>query len=421
MKIAVIAVGSRGDVQPFIALALGLKKAGHEVTVGTNLVFRDLVSSYGLDFTRVRPDSPKDFLEGRVGRLFASGSPVLSFLAGYWFFKAFGPMLGDILDDCLDACRGRDMVVNSLVSPGYQAALLLDMPCVMAGLWPASHTRDYPHPIVTFSFGGWFNRMTYTVTEGLMWTIFKRYTDKWTKKHGSRRLSLKKGVFSDIRKKGYPWIFGFSNEVLPKPSDWADNLHVTGYWYLGEPDGWEPPLELEEFIKSGSPPVYMGFGSMVCLEKEKLVEAFVEALEITGRRGVLFSGWSGLGEKPLPDNIYRTGPVPHIWLFPKMAAVIHHGGSQTTAASMQAGIPQLIIPFLADQFSWGRYVQKTRIGPEPIPKSRLNGRNLAEAVRTMLTDEEMRRNTKEMAERLSLENGVKKAVSIIEQFASVIT
>jgi sterol 3beta-glucosyltransferase len=185
----------------------------------------------------------------------------------------------------------------------------------------------------------------------------------------------------------YPVLYGYSPAVLPKPEDWDDSLHVTGYWFLDSPSDWQPPAALVDFLKAGPPPVYAGFGSMAGSDPDALSAMVVEALARVKQRGILASGWGGLAHANLPDHVIAVESVPHDWLFPQMAAVVHHGGAGTTATGLRVGVPSIVVPFLADQFFWGQRVAQLGVGSNPIPRQQLTVQRLAAAIDGVVNDQ----------------------------------
>jgi UDP:flavonoid glycosyltransferase YjiC (YdhE family) len=203
--------------------------------------------------------------------------------------------------------------------------------------------------------------------------------------------------------------------VLPKPPDWWDNLHVTGYWILEDDPAYEPEMALVEFLRIEPKPVYIGFGSMVDHEKEETTSLILEALEISGSRAVLLGGWSELGAAELPETVISIDYVPHEWLFPRVAAVIHHGGAGTTAAGLRAGAPSVIVPFFADQFFWGWRVEDLGVGPGAVRREDLTAEKLAAAITQAVEDRSIRNNAVELGRLLRAEDGVANAVQAIEE------
>jgi len=212
-----------------------------------------------------------------------------------------------------------------------------------------------------------------------------------------------------------PIIYGYSKHVLPKPLDWGEHLHVTGYWFVDDPI-WSPPQDLIHFLEDGPPPIYIGFGSMVDAEAKKNTEIVLEALQITGHRSILHGGWSDLGATQLPDEVYKVADIPHGWLFPRMAGIVHHGGAGTTAAALRAGVPSVIVPYFADQPFWAQHVQHLGASPKPIPRKKLTTANLARAIQEAIQDDSMQREADIIGEKIRSENGVEQAVELIESY-----
>jgi UDP:flavonoid glycosyltransferase YjiC (YdhE family) len=212
-----------------------------------------------------------------------------------------------------------------------------------------------------------------------------------------------------------PILYGFSPSVIAPPPDWRGNVHVTGYWYLEAAPDWTPSPALIDFLNSGPPPVYIGFGSMSNRNPEEMAGLVIEALKRSKQRGILLSGWSGLRSSDLPDSMLMLDSVPHSWLFEHVAAVVHHGGAGTTAAGLRAGAPSVIIPFFGDQPFWGRRVAQLGVGPEPIPRKRLTVDRLTHAIQRAVTDKHMCSNAARLGARIRGEDGVARAVEIIQQ------
>jgi sterol 3beta-glucosyltransferase len=203
---------------------------------------------------------------------------------------------------------------------------------------------------------------------------------------------------------------------MPGPSDWPDNVHITGYWFLD--DNSKPSQELVDFLDKGEPPVYIGFGSMSGRKPEKVSATVVEALEKAGVRGIIATGWGGLEADDLPDSILKIDQAPHEWLFPKVSAVVHHGGAGTTAAGLRAGRPTIICPFFGDQPFWGQRMVKLGVGSKPIPQRRLTADKLAAAIREVISNPDIRKAAATLGDTIRSENGVVKAVEIVEGLVS---
>jgi UDP:flavonoid glycosyltransferase YjiC (YdhE family) len=209
---------------------------------------------------------------------------------------------------------------------------------------------------------------------------------------------------------------GYSALVMPPPPDWGVRHHVTGYWFLNTDSDWKPPAGLIDFLANGRPPICIGFGSMHNRDAAHVTEVVVRALDKCGQRGILLTGWEGLATVPRSDRLYSVAEVPHAWLFPQTTGVVHHGGAGATAAGLRAGVPSLLVPFMADQPFWGRRVHALGVGPNPIPRKKLSVEKLAEGIRLMITDEAMRRRAADLGARIRAEDGVGRAAELLEQY-----
>jgi len=224
------------------------------------------------------------------------------------------------------------------------------------------------------------------------------------------------GPWPEMLRTRMPVVYGYSEQVLPKPRDWPDFIHVTGYWFLHE-HGWTPPRDLLDFLADGSPPVYIGFGSMVDRDPERITEIALNALRYSGQRAIFLRGWGDLQQADLPPNVFMIDNAPHEWLFPRMAAVVHHGGAGTTAAAIRAGVPSIVVPFFGDQPFWGDRVALLGVGTAPLARKTLTGAQLAGAIDRAISDNNIRANAAALGERIRVEDGVARAVEIIEAYA----
>ena len=218
---------------------------------------------------------------------------------------------------------------------------------------------------------------------------------------------------TQLRGKPVPILYGYSEAVVPRPADWDETSIVTGYWFLDAPANWQPDPALVKFLQAGPPPVYIGFGSMFMNGGARKTDIVLKALKLAGQRGVLATGWGGLIADNAPEGIFVLDAVPHDWLFPQMAAIVHHGGAGTTGASLRVGKPTVICPFVGDQPFWGRRVAALGVGPAPIPQSRLTAERLADAIKQAVTDTDMRRNAATLGEAIRAEDGIGRAVEYI--------
>ena len=413
MKIAIVASGTRGDVQPYIALGKGLRTQGHQVQVLTSDDFEGLVSGAGLTFSSTG-SSLEAMLQSEDWRKAMEGGNFLKILAR--MTAEMKRRAHESVSKLPTLLEGSELIVTGMAGLGgtYSIAENLNIPVIQAYVFPITPTSRFAGPLTPkLPIGGVANRLSFIAVQQMLWQS-TRIADVITRKELGMPRGSWFGPYAALKRKRVPLVYGYSNAVLPRPDDWDALTHVTGYWFL-EPDaGWTPPADLMAFLEAGAPPVYIGFGSMGNRNPEETTQIALKALALSGQRGVLASGWGGLSQSKLPETVHMLSSVPHSWLFPRMAAVVHHGGAGTTAAGLQAGIPSIIVPFFGDQPFWGARVAALGVGPTPIPKKRLSAERLAEAITQAVRDAEMRQRAATLGERIRAEDGVAKAVAIIE-------
>lgn len=415
MKITIAAIGSRGDIQPYIALGAGLQKAGCAVSLSAPAIFHELITGYGLRHLPVSVN-PQQIMEHPSMQAAArSGNP---FLLMRSMFREGLPLIRRYLEEVYGNCQDCDAVILTQIPFGaYDAAEKRNVPILQAGLGPLFPTVSFP--MIGMNFPnlriGFINRLTYALLDQGFWQFFRPFQNTWRKeKLGLPPLPLD-GPANTIRRRA-PTILGFSPSVVPAPVDWPKTVLATGYWFLDEPPRWKPPDGLKAFLAAGAAPVYIGFGSMPDAEARKTTRLVLDALRLSGQRGVIFRGWNGLGEGAFGDSVYPVESVPHSWLFPRMAAVVHHGGAGTTAAGLRAGVPSILTPYAADQFFWAERVEALGVGPKSVSYHALTTGKLAEMIRETATDSGMRERAAAFGGRIKSEHGVEKAVEHIVNY-----
>lgn len=418
MKITILTSGTRGDLQPYLALGVGLNQAGHHVKMVASLDFEAFIRSYGLDFFPLQINMVRVMDNEDVQAVLEAGNPLKGLLLQQQIMKSHSQK--DLVQtDMWNACQDADAIIYHPGLPnGYFFARRLGIPCVMASPIPMSPTGEYPSLLFYDGprLGRVYNQLTHRLFEQVFWQMTGSPLKSFWRDMGQEETISGFPPYEKQRKEGLPILYGYSQHVLPRPKDWTANLNITGYWFLDAAPGWQPPANLEDFLQSGEPPVYIGFGSMGNKNRAReSTEIALEALSISGKRGVLVSGWNSLSEDiKLPDNIFIIKDVPHSWLFPRMAAVVHHGGAGTAAAGFRAGVPSVIIPHGMDQPMWGRRAAELGVGAPPIPRKHLSARNLAEAITLSLGSDILNR-ARELGEKISGEDGTGRAVELIQQ------
>jgi sterol 3beta-glucosyltransferase len=285
--------------------------------------------------------------------------------------------------------------------------MLLQPPLLATRSGPAMLAAPLPRSQswINYLFGKWVLEQVVWWTYGPLINQFRRET---------LRLPPQSARQNAAAWHGQPVLLGYSPQVVPHPADWPPNVHTTGYWFLDDDPGWVPPPQLLEFLAAGERPVCIGFGSVVGSQREAWQRLLLEAVSRSGRRAVLLAGWAGLGGEQLPPNVLGLEAAPHDWLFPRMAAVVHHGGAGTTAAALRAGVPQVVVPHLADQPFWGAQVQRLGVGPRPIPRPKLTVENLSAAIQTASTNYDMLVRALQLSEIIKREDGVGAAVARLD-------
>jgi sterol 3beta-glucosyltransferase len=406
MRIALFTIGGRGDTQPFVALAVRLRQEGHRVTLVARPDFADLAADYGVDFAPLgHPYQP--FITGAAESSALGGGHLLNQLRyGLSQRRYFSDQLNQ---DALRAARGAEAIIYKYSwIIGYSIAEKLGIPCAAAMLFPLTPTRAFPSFLIGrgISRGPLLNQLTWSLSEQVVWQLLHWDDTKLRRELGLHPLPFF-GPVAHQQREEMPVYYAFSPVVLPRPADWPERMQVTGYWFLDPPSGWQPPADLLHFLQAGPPPVSIGFGSMASRDAQATLDLVLQALELSGQRGVLLSGWAGLGKgRTLPEFVFRTESLPHSWLFPRMAAVVHHGGAGTTGAALRSGVPSVLTPLAADQPSWARLVSALGAGPAPLPFQTLTAEQLAEAIREAATNAAMRQRATELSEQIQEEDGV---------------
>ena len=417
MRITIIALGSRGDVLPYTTLGGALRQAGHQVRMATFENFRRVVAAQGLEFHPIRGDA-QAILGSSTGVDMAGVGPNVLRTA-IAILRLFGPATRDYAADLSELSRLKtDAIINQLPGGlfGYDLAEKLGVPHLLASVIPLARTQECPMLAFSnlFSRLPGYNALTYRIAEQIVWQAFRPTVNRWRVEVLGLPKSPFGGYFNLMEKAKTTILNGFSRHVVPKPKDWGEHIHITGYWFPAEPE-WQPTNELVHFIEAGKSPVYISFGSMPVGKHPEEARSILEGIIASGQRVVLGRGWGDLGISALPDQIFPIDYAPYGWLFSRMAAVVHHGGSGTTAFGLRAGVPGLVVPFLFDQFYWGRRLAELGVSPEPLPFKLLTADKLAQGIQRLVTDDDMCQRAAALGEKIRAENGLQRAVEIFEK------
>lgn len=409
MRLTLVTVGSRGDVQPLVALGRGLQAAGHAVRLASHAEFESFVREHGLEFAAI-PRNPMGVLRNHP----ENNAP----REKQKFQDVFESYLCDWMAACWQAARDADAVlVAQLCFVGAYAAEKLNRPWLMLNHSPVTPTAVFPSiywPRLP-NLGGSFNRFTHWIDQQSFWWAMRAPINR------SRHTALALpplpfgGQAAQMRRDRVPVLYGFSSAIVPRPADWDPWVHVTGYWLLERAPDWQPPEELAAFLRAGPPPVYLGLGSVTDNAPARFLHTLLEGIARSGQRLILLAGKQSLDGVRLPQETLPITSTAFDWLFPQLAGVISHGGPGTLAYAFQVGVPAMAIPFFGDQYFWGRRAHELGVGPAPIPIEQVTAENVAEAVARLATDAGMRQRAAALGARLRAEDGVANAVAAIHK------
>ncbi|OAX83453.1 hypothetical protein ACJ72_02186 [Emergomyces africanus] len=435
MNIVIQIVGSRGDVQPFVALGRELKNAyGHRVRIATHPTFKQFVEENGLEFFTIGGD-PAELMAFMVknpglmpgfdamfnGDIGKRRKEIAEIISGCWrsCYEAGDGTGVPITDANFDATQlegVKPFVADAIIAnpPSFahiHCAEKLGIPLHLMFTMPWSPTQAFHHPLANIQFSnaeaGTANFVSYALVEMLTWQglgdVINRFRERSL---GLDPMSLMwaPGVLPRLR---ISYTYCWSPSLIPKPTDWARHIDIAGFFFLPLASSYTPPNELAAFLAAGPPPVYIGFGSIVLDDPNAMTELIFEAIKKTGQRALVSKGWGGFGaeEFEVPENVFMIGNCPHDWLFKRVSCVVHHGGAGTTAAGISLGKPTVVVPFFGDQPFWGSMVAKAGAGPTPIHHKELTADNLAAAI-TAALEPEAKRKAEELGAKISHEKGV---------------
>ncbi|KAH9817609.1 family 1 glycosyltransferase [Melampsora americana] len=427
LKVTCLTIGSRGDVQPYIALCKGLQRAGNTCTIATHPEFKDWIEAYGIKFASIG-GSPKELMKHCVEHGIFSIS--------FWKegYSKFSNWYKNLLESSYKAASDADLLIESpSAMVGTHVAESLRIPYFRAFTMPWTQTYKYPHAFVPQSWR-WvpgYNSWSYRLFDFAVWVGISKHVNSWRKGKNLERIG-----YSSLRKRKYPFLYNFSPEVVPKPKDWGKWTTVTGYWVLHDkpavsenlPSEAEVPQGLDQFIQKaraeGKKIVYIGFGSVVVPDAKKMTQTISDAVKDADVHAVLSGGWSDRGsdsaeaaaeameeqKKLLGGNIFYVKSVPHDWLFPRVDAAVHHGGAGSTGASMSAGIPTVIKPFFGDQNFWAARVEALGVGTH---LKVLEAKPLSKALKDATRNHKKIEKAKAIGAKLREEDGVGNAIEAI--------
>ncbi|MCW1967486.1 MAG: glycosyltransferase [Anaerolineae bacterium] len=407
-SILLLTLGTRGDVQPYFALAINLRQAGHAVTLATAERYAEFVRSYGI--TCAPFAAPMlDMIDQAEGAQVIAGKNKLAMLG---MVRKILPMMRRMMDEIWQVCdqvRPDLILYHPKIWMGTDLAEKLGVPAILTALQPCyTPTREFANPLLTArSLGPRLNLASYRLFNQLATAPYRGITNTW------RMQTL--GLAKRGDPPAPPTIYAFSRHVQAKPADWADDQYISGYWFVPPNDDYAPPAELAQFLADGPPPIYIGFGSMPLPNADKTHAMVIEALQRAKMRGILGQRVPDAVSQPAPHVLYLK-TCPQDWLFQRVAAAVHHGGAGTTAAAFQAGIPMLVCPFFGDQPYWAQRAVQLGVAPSVLPFKQISVEALTQAFVVLSSQPKYTARAQSLAQHIRAENGVATAAQIIASY-----
>ncbi len=415
MRITIFAAGSRGDVQPCVMLGKALQQAGFNVLLAAPENFAGFVQGYELRFHPLRGDV-QQIMASETGRKFMEDGDANPLKQVGAMRKMLGPVALQMAEDAFEACRDADALISLAIFATFAKTIaeVLHIPLINVEPTPMLPTRAFPAPgwPIQRNLGGLSNRLSGFLVLQIIWQWYRPFVNSFR-----QRFWLPPYTPASFYRilKTTPLLGAYSPKIIPHPSDWSESVYITGYWLPDDNTEWRPTPELEAFLEAGDPPVYVGFGSMSGLHPEHLATVVLEALAKSGQRGLLLTGWGGIHALSVPKSVFVINSAPHSWLFPRMAAVVHHGGAGTTGEGLRSGIPSIILPFMMDQPFWGSRVRALGAGTAPIPIKKLTADRLARAIHVAVTQPAIKMRAASLGAAIRAEHGMDNAVRVIKE------
>jgi UDP:flavonoid glycosyltransferase YjiC (YdhE family) len=417
MNIGIYTYGTRGDVQPYIALALGLMDKGHQVTLSAPSDFKDFVEGFGVQFQGLYGNA-EEMMNSPEGQSVLQTENTIKLMKH--FFKVLNDMKVPLRKSYFEAISNVEFIIaNSATLPIVSAiaekqnkkiALTYFMP-------PVVPTTEFPLGDFDFLNFSWYNKLTYKIAQSFYWKFVKQETNEYRKELGLPILTENLITYIDNQK---PLdLYCISPTLIPQPKDWEDHHKITGF--LTVPNQKREthildkiPAELNDWLKQGDKPIYIGFGSNGVGNKEKFIGILDEILDKTNERILFCTGWSPFDNFPTHKKLFVTKYVNHEVILPKCKVGIFHGGAGTLATMLRNNLPVIIVSFYTDQPTWGKIVEQRKLGVH-IPVKSLTAKKLISAIQ-LAQSEEILENIWSVGQAIRNENGLENAITEIEKY-----
>ena len=424
-KITILTIGTSGDVHPFIALGVGLLAAGFEVTIASNGEFKVLVEDYGLSFFPIVGSVTTSMQAAEVKKSIEAGGKNREFFNS--LIDEAAPLLEQALLEFKEVCQDTEVVIASALTL-HLAHYLTDyfeLPLIFCSVNPAGPTAEFHHILADPPVGpklvhSAYNKTTHKILTEIIWRYVRAELEPaWNKLMPTIKFPQLDPLAKAFEKKLPLILMAYSPSILPKPKDWSILQHVTGYWRLPSIEKYSPDQELIDFVENGEAPIYAGFGSMANPSDTMLSTIVIPAIKALQQRAVILDDGTDLSAYENDKDIFIIKRADFNWLFPKMKAVIHHGGVGTTGIGIRDGIPTLIVSFIPDQRFWGWQLAQIGAMPKPIPKKSLNYQLFYDSLNDLINNIDYKNKTLELSVTMKQEDGVKTAVEAIINYLDI--
>lgn len=413
-RIVIATIGSLGDFVPYFALAKGFRDSGFDVTLATHLKYKERVVKENIKFSEIRLDPDKMIEDGMKKLMLEKDQNTLIFISA--LAQVIYPFVKELIEDLEKAVEGSDaLLYSALVMGAPDVAQKFGVKTFSVLLQPLSPTNEIHSPFSKEApFGKLFyNKLTYHGAWLSYWLIFKDIINNVRESRYKLKRIKTLTPFLWHKKMKIPYIYGFSRYLIPKPADWDENTFVTGYWFNEEKEHFEKKDDFDSFIgEDKNKPIYFGLGSMSGANEQRSVDLIDGLLKKTNERIVLLT--HNISAKIKNDRVFSSDYMPHEYVFPKMKAVIHHGGAGTTSMAVKHGKYQILMPVFSDQFLWSEIVRKKGIGLYPFPFNRANPDLLASVVNSISANSCSDEKLKDISILVKREKGIENAISIIK-------
>lgn len=411
MRIALVAVGTQGDIQPALILGRGLQEAGHTVRFVCAGYYHALTRESGLEPMDLESPDPRETMAA-VQSTTVSTSPLQRYLR---MLRPTGAPAAAQRRRMVECCRNVDLILGNYPVVRHVAESL-GTQYIGFGVTPVHATREFPHPLSRMKGRGdsWINLMTHRAIQRVFLRREHGWVNEWRKEIGLATRSISQ-LAADFQQA--PFLYGISPTVLRRPADWPSQVRMTGYWFPGEGATWDANSKLVDFLRAGSPPVAVGFGSLVDPDPENFRCLLVSALRKADVRAIVLGGWSHGSEAAGDSQFFFADWIPFPWLLSRVSALVHHAGSGTCALAVRAGVPSVCVPYSGEQAFWARRLEALHASSGSIPRRTVTDTALARLLKCLKDDSRYKKSTSELSSRLATEHGTATAVAAVEEFS----